>query len=402
MREPTNSERQQAGATDRAGATERPFGRILGHSDLVLWGLSPRERLHRSLIRAGVTVLEEEDGSPPSRGTVVLVLADFVFDPVILDGLIENPGTIVVAEDGQRPVAAHVDAAQALDTAALLESGSVGASPQAVTVVAARALASNYRQALRKREAPYVMLLTRAELSSIEKRMFKSSYKGVTDFVTKWVWPVPAFWVTKLAARLHLRPNALTTASLALVIAAFFLFLGGHYGPGLIAAWLMTFLDTVDGKLARLTLTSSRLGNLFDHGIDLVHPPFWYVAWALGLGSSGRLLDSRNLLTVLVVIVGGYVMGRLVEGAFIWYFKMEIHVWRPVDSLFRQFTARRNPNLVLLSLGTLAGRPDLGLLAVAAWTAVSLAFHIARFLGALHIRHRGDKLESWLAGTVHP
>ena len=32
----------------------------------------------------------------------------------------------------------------------------------------------------------------------------------------------------------------------------------------------MTFLDTVDGKLARCTIASSKLGNIFDHGIDLV------------------------------------------------------------------------------------------------------------------------------------
>ena len=44
----------------------------------------------------------------------------------------------------------------------------------------------------------------------------------------------------------------------------------------------MTFLDTVDGKLARTTLTSSKWGDIFDHGIDLVHPPFWYVAWGAG------------------------------------------------------------------------------------------------------------------------
>ena len=41
----------------------------------------------------------------------------------------------------------------------------------------------------------------------------------------------------------------------------------------------MTFLDTVDGKLARVTLTSSPFGNVLDHSLDLIHPPFWYWAW---------------------------------------------------------------------------------------------------------------------------
>ncbi len=45
----------------------------------------------------------------------------------------------------------------------------------------------------------------------------------------------------------------------------------------------MTFLDTVDGKLAHVTLTSSRFGHIFDHSLDLLHPPFCYLAWGLGL-----------------------------------------------------------------------------------------------------------------------
>ena len=49
-------------------------------------------------------------------------------------------------------------------------------------------------------------------------------------------------------------------------------------------AYGMSVLDSVDGKLARLTFTDSRLGNFLDHGLDIVHPPIWYVAWAYGIG----------------------------------------------------------------------------------------------------------------------
>ena len=57
----------------------------------------------------------------------------------------------------------------------------------------------------------------------------------------------------------------------------------GAFLSGLVCAWAMTFLDTVDGKLARVTLTSSRIGDVMDHGLDLVHPPFWWWAWGIGL-----------------------------------------------------------------------------------------------------------------------
>ena len=78
----------------------------------------------------------------------------------------------------------------------------------------------------------------------------------------------------------------------------------------------MTFLDTVDGKLARVTVTSTRLGNIFDHGIDLVHPPLWYLAWGIGLALEPPAIGGVPLSLLFGVILAGYIGGRLCEGAF--------------------------------------------------------------------------------------
>ena len=172
-----------------------------------------------------------------------------------------------------------------------------------------------------------------------------------------------------------------------LAIAAFVLFWKGSFGPGLVAAWGMTFLDTVDGKLARVTLTSSRLGDVLDHGLDLVHPPFWWWAWGIGIGWTWH--------PATLVVVGGYFAGRALEGAFLATFGFETHSWRPVDTLFRTITARRNPNLIFFSVGTAAGRPDLGMVIVALWTAASLAFHALRLLQAFAVRLRGGSVTPW-------
>ena len=85
----------------------------------------------------------------------------------------------------------------------------------------------------------------------------------------------------------------------------------------------------------------------------------------------------------LAVIVGGYVLQRVEEGIFLALFKVEMHAWRPFDSFFRLITARRNPNLILLTLAVLAGRPDIGFLAVAVWTAICLVVHAAQILQGL-------------------
>jgi len=181
-----------------------------------------------------------------------------------------------------------------------------------------------------------------------------------------------------------------------LVIVAGVLFARGEFGWGLLAGWVMTFLDTVDGKLARVTVTSTRLGNIFDHGIDLVHPPLWYLAWGIGLAPLAAVAGVP-LLLLYVAIFGGYVGGRFCEGAFQrWMAPFSIFTWRPFDSWFRLIVARRNPNMLLLPASLAIGRPDLGLLAVAAWTALSTAILLLRVLVAARARRKHGTLGSWL------
>ena len=172
-----------------------------------------------------------------------------------------------------------------------------------------------YTAQLRKVEPAY-LFEARPELArAIEERTFSASYKGVTDLVTKWVWPRPAAWVTRRLAAWHVHPNTVTIASWLLAALACWLFARGAFVAGLLAAWLMTFLDTVDGKLARVTLTSSRFGNVLDHSLDLIHPPFWYLAWGHTLPASPRVGDrgrGRGLLRRAAA--RGHLPARLQDG----------------------------------------------------------------------------------------
>ena len=78
------------------------------------------------------------------------------------------------------------------------------------------------------------------------------------------------------------------------------------------------------------------------------------------------------------------------------WLKMSPHVWQRFDSVFRRYTARRNPNLAILTVAWLFGRPDLGIQIVAAWVVICLAVHTVRLAQAALARRRGP-LQSWLA-----
>lgn len=349
-----------------------------------LFGLAGDDRIRRML------------GALPAAGfaadgeSLLILRRDCVYSRSLLDWLAAAPGRAV--SDGEAR-AIHVRP-DALEAARRWLDGD-GPPPDHVQVVAPVAIGPGYSERLRKRETPWCLRVDATSAPEAERRLYGASYKGVTDAITKYLWPEPAFHATRLCARLGLSPNMVTGFSAVFVLLAFWLFWRGDFLPGLLAAFAMTFLDTVDGKLARVTLTSSPFGNAFDHGIDLIHPPFWYWAWAVGL-SSPTLQGPGWLRPALAVIAVGYVLGRLFEGWFIARHGFEMHVWRRFDSRFRLIVARRNPNLVLLLAFSVIGRPDWGFLAVALWTAVSLIVHPIQIIAAEVARARSGRLRSWL------
>jgi len=369
-----------------------------------VWGLDPVERLHRSLGRAGCSVVGAlSPGArlePPGPGPCLILRADRIYDERLIEALAKETGSLLVDPPAPgapgEPVAASVDGERVTEVLEWIRERRGGAPP-GLRAVLPRELVAGYIAALRKFEPPY-LFPARAELArEVEQRTFAASYKGATDLVTKWVWPRPARAATRWLARRGVHPNTVTIASWLLAIAAGWLFAVGWFASGLLVAWLMTFLDTVDGKLARVTLRSSPLGNALDHSLDLVHPPLWWLAWGYGIGAP--------FAPETWIVVGGYLVGRLEEGIFLLAFGIETHCWRPIDSLFRTITARRNPNLLILTVGVIGGRPDLALAMVAIWTALSLGFHAVRIGQAFAQRARGKAISPWdesLAPAARP
>ncbi|MAE93028.1 MAG: phosphatidylglycerophosphate synthase [Deltaproteobacteria bacterium] len=360
-----------------------------------VFGLRPIDRLRRALPGCA-PVVESPTAPPPHLARRWLVVrGDAVLDGRLLEALLAARDVVLLGrpEQGAIPLAARVRG-EALEDAGHWVRDGKPAPPGPVAPAGPDDLVHPYDAALRKRQPALLAALTPENSRDVEWELFQASYKGVTDWVTRTVWPVPAFHVVRTCAGLGVQPNAVTLLSWLLVLGATAAFAGGLLGAGLAMAWAMTFLDTVDGKLARVTLTSSRVGHVLDHGLDLVHPPFWWWAFGVGLGAFGAAADPI-LGPATWACVAGYGVGRLLEGFFLAGFGFEIHSYRPIDSVFRQFTARRNPNLVLLSAGLLAGRPDLGLVAVAGWTLFSILFHAGRLAVAGLRRARGTPVTPW-------
>jgi phosphatidylglycerophosphate synthase len=131
---------------------------------------------------------------------------------------------------------------------------------------------------------------------------------------------------------------------------------------------VMSVLDSVDGKLARLTLRESKSGNWMDHGSDFVYFGIWLavVGMVAGVGPSRWLL------------AGGWLLDRGIAGIFRLLRKRELNDWAPVDAAFRLVVIRRNIFLLVLGAGVIAGVPHLSVAALATWALIGAAFHAAR------------------------
>lgn len=366
---------------------------IKGEYPVKLWGLSAHERLRRQLREAGGMELVAGRAGLPAAGRILLLNGAFLFEVRTLQAMKEKSNVILKHGDTGGIAAVMTDADGLAEAMALMEGREHGAGPTWQTVTP-DGLAS-FNETLKSAQAPLLEPVSRENKAELESRLYGNSYKGITDLVTKFVWPRPARKAVQISAAMGLSPNMVTSMGLVLVIAACYLFLDGQYLAGLAAGWVMTFLDTVDGKLARVTIQSSKFGNLYDHIIDLVHPPFWYIYWGMSLTGFAPVLglDQQQMYWLIII---AYVSGRLVEGVFPLLGNCGIFTWRPFDAWFRLVTARRNPCLIILTASALAGRPDWGFVAVTFWSVVTTLALLVRLFQGVSARIRSGPLESWL------
>ena len=381
---------------------------MVNEAPVSLWGLTSRERLQRMSTRAGDLIFLDDLDALPINASILLLRGDFLYDDRIIKRLANEENTLLhtTTKKAIVPVAAVVPAQLARHAEAILSHDQPDQDIPDIQTVHLKDWSSGFQEQLRKFDPPYIIPITPDKQNDFEEHLYSGSYKGVTDLVTKWAWPIPAKWIVRLCVKLGIVPNAVTMLGVILTIIAGVCFTNGQYGVGLLAGWLMTFLDTVDGKLARVTVTSSKLGHVLDHGVDIIHPPLWYIAWGMGLATFIPPTSWLTLDNMYVIILVGYILGRLCEGLFqLCFGQFGMFCWRPFDSFNRLITARRNPNLILLTGSLCLGHPDWGLLAVVAWTVVSTLILAIRFCVAFGVRMvSGQPLHPWLAdiGTIIP
>jgi len=251
---------------------------------------------------------------------------------------------------------------------------------------------NSYIENLRNRVRPFIILIeNRENLKVAEAKSFATVYKGATDFITKYVYPLPVKMGVKLVCPGPITPNHITIVSMVLSFGAVPLFFLGWFWSALGAGIIMSVLDSIDGKLARLTFRTSNSGDLLDHVSDVVYLAMWY----LGIGwffADGNLWNGSSPIVISTwALLGFYLLDRIVTGGFKSIFKENLHDHQPFDAKARVFISRRNPFLLLLLIFLPFGQAVWALHGICLWTGLTLLFHTVR---AVFIPIKGLKHQS--------
>ena len=386
-----------------------------------LWGMTLYEKTMRQLASAGITecVLVTSPQMPPLEirkdfadwfdlkykseifsgneiTTLSSILADHTGDFVVIHGssiydsrLFENLLQAMKASEGDRAINIETGTESYLFainrmTLDRVKAGSDGSlrnllsNTDLVAGIQPDEM-DNYIVKLRKHVVPYALPVDSPEsLRKAERIAFDSVYKGATDFITKWAYPTPVRLLVKLVSPTPITPNHITIVSVILAFGAIPLYALGVYVPAVIMGIVMSLLDSLDGKLARLTVRSSTVGHYLDHVADVIYLPIWYISlgWSL---CAGNLLNFESVMVQATwALAALYVADRLLVQLFRSSMRANLNDYTPLDYNARIFIARRNPFLVCVTVGLILGKPEIGLYGIACWQALTFLFHLVR------------------------
>lgn len=217
------------------------------------------------------------------------------------------------------------------------------------------------------------------------------------DLLARFVWRRPAAALAGEAERAGLTPVQLLLIAIMLGAAPFFLWRSSWYWTGIAAALAFLLAETVAGEAARSSGGLPRWASFVDQGVGVVYPLLWWWAWAEGLAVVDRPLERVFELMIVGAIVFGHLALRVIKRIFEQRYAMPMRNWKRIDERFDLISAARQPDLAILTLSLLLGRPDVGIELVALWTLLSLTFQAVRLAMANDRRAHGRPVVSWLA-----
>lgn len=293
--------------------------------------------------------------------------ADRLVDLRVLRALVGRAETTVVGIDGGRA-----------EQVAWVAASDVARDGVAVAVRAARlplASLDPYSPELRGAAMPYAFgVETPADCERAWRVLLDAVQKRTLDLPGQYFdTPFENVLVRRFAPT-NVTPNQITLATLVLAAVVATFFANGWLRVGVLLALVVGVLDGVDGKLARMKLATSKIGEL-EHVGDFLYENAWYLSlatwFAAATGSvafwyAGLVLVACDLADSLVYLLAQKRTGKMLDEL------------TSFDRRFRAIAGRRNVYVMIFVVGFFAGDPATAFLVAVGWALATVTVHALR------------------------
>jgi phosphatidylglycerophosphate synthase len=211
-----------------------------------------------------------------------------------------------------------------------------------------------------------------------EHFLHDATQNGVLDFPALVHAPIEK-WIVSRVCPTSITPNQVTLATAFLGISVAVLYTFGRLWAGALLALIVGVLDGVDGKLARLKVQTTRLGE-GEHTLDYCIEMSWWAALTYHFHVGGQV---RHAYAIWLLFFIFDVLDRLAKRSVECKLGRNLDDVSRFDRLVRYVGGRRNVYTWLFAFFLVIGRPAAGFVLLCGWGVAGAAIHIFR---ALQIR----------------
>jgi phosphatidylglycerophosphate synthase len=338
---------------------------VLKPAALSLPAPSTRVRKHVSYHDAsGATAWEMmRDARAHLHDRFIVVAADLLVDERLLAWLsVQTADVMLSPREGDRPATAALLRAESLEAP--------GAEAARIKVVAADSLPA-YWESMHG-EVPIHLRRIASE------RDAEDGWRILLDYIQRRTLELPARYFDPFFENLIVRrlaPTAITANQVTLIttvlgFAVAGLYLTGWLRLGVLLAIFVEVLDGVDGKLARITRTTSKAGE-DEHILDFFYENSWWLALGRFLSRHG----SPSAWTAAILMVAFDLTDNIVYSIADVKWHRSVDNATPFLSRFRLIAGRRNIYTWIFLPGFFLGAPAFSFYLAVAWAGVTAAIH---------------------------
>ncbi len=305
-----------------------------------------------------------------------------IYDERILRTLTESPSSLVITArtESTPPLAVVLQASDRYhiqyDALPLHTGIAHGIKDGWLTTLAVEDMDS-YIPSLRITAVPMLRSLEQQEsIRALENEMYEDTFKGSMDIIATYIYRIPVRGLVRWLAPTRVTPNHITALSVLCSFLAIPLFVMGWFLAGLLVAFTFIICDSLDGKLARLTIRLSDTAGHVDHITSPLFEACYYLGWGWYF-TGGTFSGTPGIVSWLLFSFFGF--DRIVTSAFGQIYRRSLLDYKPLDARFHLIAARRNTNLFMMLLGCIVQQQLGAMYVITVWMGLTMLWHIARF-----------------------